>query len=97
MNITAYQAFWITLGLIAQGLFAARMLVQWYASERAGQSVIPKTFWIMSFIGGVLMVAYACCWLKDPVIIIGQIAGLWIYARNLALCKPSSTEKCANA
>lgn len=91
--MTAYQAFWITLGLIAQGLFACRMLVQWWASERAGQSVIPKTFWIMSFIAGVLMVAYAC-WRQDPVIIIGQIAGLWIYARNLALCKTPASARC---
>ena len=30
---------WLAFGLIAQLLFAARFLVQWIASERAGKSV----------------------------------------------------------
>ena len=39
--------WWVLLGLIAQGLFTMRFLVQWIASERAGHSVIPLAFWIV--------------------------------------------------
>lgn len=81
------QAFWLTIGVIAQTLFAGRMLVQWWASERAGQSVVPRTFWTLSFIGGALMLAYAC-WRQDPIFVVGQLGGLIVYSRNLALFKP---------
>ena len=36
---------WVVLGFVAQGLFTARFLVQWIASERARASVIPVSFW----------------------------------------------------
>lgn len=82
----SYQAFWLTIGAVAQTLFAGRMLVQWWASERAGQSVVPRTFWILSFFGGALMLAYAC-WRQDPIFVVGQLSGLLVYGRNLALFK----------
>lgn len=78
------QAFWLGVGAVAQVLFAGRMLVQWWASERAGKSVVPRAFWILSFVGGALMLAYSC-WRQDPIFMIGQLSGLFIYARNLTL------------
>ena len=33
--------WWVVLGIVAQGLFTMRFMVQWIASERAGHSVIP--------------------------------------------------------
>lgn len=72
------------LGFIAQGLFSARFLVQWIASERAGKSVVPLAFWFLSVAGGALLLVYAI-WRKDPVFILGQGAGLVVYARNLIL------------
>lgn len=36
------------VGLIGQGMFSMRFIVQWLASERAGKSVIPFSFWIFS-------------------------------------------------
>ena len=36
---------WILFGFIAQGLFTMRFVVQWIASERAGESIVPHTFW----------------------------------------------------
>ena len=84
-----HQAFWLTIGVIAQVLFAGRMIVQWWASERAGQSVVPREFWTLSCAGGCLMLAYAC-WRQDPIFVIGQIGGLVVYSRNLALWKTNS-------
>jgi len=73
---------WVLLGWFAQALFTARFLVQWVASERAGKSVVPVAFWVFSVLGGALLLVYAI-WRQDPVFIVGQGAGLFIYARNL--------------
>ncbi len=43
--------FWIILGFSAQLLFSLRFLVQWIVSEKKGQSVIPTSFWYLSFFG----------------------------------------------
>ena len=77
-------AIWLTIGLIGQGLFSARFLVQWLASERAGRSVIPHLFWYLSLAGGLTLLAYAL-YRRDPVFIIGQATGAFIYSRNLWL------------
>jgi lipid-A-disaccharide synthase-like uncharacterized protein len=74
--------WWVALGFVAQGLFAMRFVVQWIASERAGRSVIPVTFWMFSLGGGGLLLIYAL-YRKDPVFIAGQALGLLIYGRNL--------------
>ena len=75
---------WVLLGFIAQAMFTGRFLVQWIASERAKRSVVPVAFWTFSLAGGALLLVYALH-RKDPVFIIGQAAGLFIYTRNLFL------------
>ena len=72
----------ILIGYVAQGLFAMRFVVQWIASERAGRSVVPTTFWVFSIGGGLMLLAYAL-YRKDPVFIIGQTFGVFVYLRNL--------------
>ena len=72
----------ILIGYIAQMLFAMRFVVQWIASERAGRSVVPMAFWIYSIGGGVMLLGYAL-YRKDPVFIIGQAFGVFVYLRNL--------------
>ena len=74
----------LVLGFVAQGLFGARFIVQWIASERAKQSVVPTSFWFLSLAGGGLLVVYASL-RKDPVFILGQASALIIYIRNLYL------------
>ena len=72
----------ILIGYIAQILFAMRFVVQWIASERAGRSVVPMAFWIFSIGGGLMLLGYAL-YRKDPVFIIGQAFGVFVYLRNL--------------
>jgi lipid-A-disaccharide synthase-like uncharacterized protein len=74
--------WWVLLGFIAQAFFTARFVVQWLASERAGKSVIPLSFWFLSIGGGVLLFAYAL-YRRDPVFIAGQGFGVFVYLRNL--------------
>jgi len=73
---------WYAVGFVGQGFFFSRFLVQWIASERAGRSVIPMAFWYLSLIGGVTLFIYAVH-IGDPVFILGQSAGAFIYLRNV--------------
>ena len=75
---------WLIIGFIGQALFFMRFLVQWIASERKGESVIPTPFWYFSLAGGLTLLAYAI-YKQDPVFILGQSAGTFIYIRNLVL------------
>jgi lipid-A-disaccharide synthase-like uncharacterized protein len=73
---------WYVVGFLGQAFFFSRFLVQWLASERAGRSVIPLSFWYLSLLGGATLFVYAIH-LGDPVFIIGQSTGAFIYLRNL--------------
>ena len=75
---------WMIIGFGGQGLFSARFIVQWLASERVKRSVIPVAFWYLSLAGGLTLLAYAIH-REDPVIIAGQSAGVFVYLRNLYL------------
>lgn len=77
--------YWLfLLGFGGQFLFASRFVVQWVASERKGESVIPIYFWYLSLVGSLILLTYAIFRL-DPVFIVGQSTGFLIYTRNLML------------
>ena len=59
-----------------------RFFLQWLASEKEGRSLIPRSFWYFSILGGMTLLAYAI-YRQDPVFILGQSTGLLIYARNM--------------
>ncbi len=73
---------WLGIGLLGQAFFSARFVAQWIASERAKKSVVPHAFWFFSVGGGLTLLVYAI-YRRDPVFILGQGAGLFVYARNL--------------
>ena len=87
-------SLWIGIGFAGQLLFTSRFLVQWIASERRRESVIPVAFWWFSLAGGVTLLSYAL-WRRDPVFILGQAMGLVVYARNLALIHAKNREAAA--
>jgi lipid-A-disaccharide synthase-like uncharacterized protein len=78
------EKLWLGIGFAAQLMFSMRFIVQWIASERAKQSIVPEMFWYFSCAGGAMLFAYAI-YRMDPVFILGQGAGLFIYARNIHL------------
>ena len=80
------EHLWLGVGLLGQAFFSMRFLVQWIASERRKESVIPVSFWFFSIGGGLTLLVYAVYRL-DPVFIIGQGAGLFVYLRNLYLIR----------
>ncbi len=79
-----HEHLWLAVGLLGQAFFSMRFLVQWIASERKGESVVPLSFWFFSLGGGLALLLYAL-YRHDPVFIVGQAAGLFVYSRNLYL------------
>ena len=78
------ELLWVLFGFAAQLMFTARVLVQWIASERARESIVPVAFWYFSLAGGLMLLSYAV-YRADPVFILGQALGVVIYLRNLWL------------
>lgn len=77
---------WLAVGLLGQLMFTLRFVVQWIHSERHQKSVIPVSFWYLSLVGGLTVLAYGIHKV-EPVIILGQLPGTFVYARNLMLIK----------
>ena len=83
-SLNQIEIFFLIIGFAGQGLFASRFIVQWIYSERKGESHIPIIFWYLSIFGGIGLLTYAI-FRKDPVIILGQSFGIFVYIRNLFL------------
>ena len=83
-NLNSLEIIFLIIGFVGQGLFASRFIFQWIYSEKIGKSTIPIIFWYLSIFGGIGLLIYAI-FRKDPVIIVGQMFGIFIYTRNLIL------------
>lgn len=88
------EKIWVAVGFIGQGMFFMRFVVQWIASERKRQSVIPPIFWYFSIAGAVLSVAYAIHIDSWP-FTLGQSCGFVVYFRNLYLINRGKREAAA--
>lgn len=76
------------LGYAGQGVFFMRFVVQWIASEKRKESVIPEAFWWISIAGGAITLVYAFVHTPPlPPIIIAQVCANVIYVRNLVLVR----------
>ncbi|MCB1042751.1 MAG: lipid-A-disaccharide synthase N-terminal domain-containing protein [Acidobacteria bacterium] len=77
---------WAVVGLVGQLLFFSRWIVQWAASERIKSSHVPLSFWIISLVGGTLVLIYAIK-IHNLVFVLGQLVGVANYSRNIVLIK----------
>ncbi len=74
--------FVFSIGILAQLLFSARLVVQWIVSERAHKVSSPALFWQLSMVGSILLCLYG--WLRnDFAIIMGQFVSYYIYIWNI--------------
>jgi lipid-A-disaccharide synthase-like uncharacterized protein len=81
---------WLIIGFTGHAFFAMRFVVQWLYSERHRRSLVPTTFWYFSLVGGAILLSYAI-YKRDPVFIVGQAMGLFIYMRFLYLARLEGT------
>ena len=79
------------LGIVSQVLFTFRFVYQWAYSEKIKTSQLPVGFWRLSVLGAALILVYAI-FRKDPVLLIGHIAGITIYIRNIFIWKKQVDE-----
>ena len=91
-SLNQIEIFFLIIGFSGKGLFASRFIVQWIYSEKKGVSTIQIVFWYLSIFGGLGLLTYAI-FRKDPVIISGQLFGIFIYLRNLILIYKKKNEK----
>ncbi|HEY2081732.1 MAG TPA: lipid-A-disaccharide synthase N-terminal domain-containing protein [Verrucomicrobiae bacterium] len=81
----AWTIFWNMIGWIGQLVFFSRFFVQWYATEKKKQVVVPATFWWLSIAGSFLLLVFAVFYDKHYVVIFSY-AFSWIpYTRNLII------------
>ena len=78
------QAPWLEIALLGQSLWCSRFVVQWWASERTGQSHFPLAFWWLSLLGNSLLLAYAVH-LGYAILIAAYLPGPFVQVRNLVL------------
>jgi lipid-A-disaccharide synthase-like uncharacterized protein len=75
---------WKGVGYAGTLIFFSRFLVQWFATEKRKQVVVPQSFWWLSLAGALLLFAYSVH-KRDSVFIICY-AFTWIpYIRNLMI------------
>ncbi len=75
---------WKTVGWLGNAIFASRFFVQWHATEKRKQVVVPAVFWWLSIGGALLLFAYALS--KRDWVFIFAYAFTWIpYIRNLII------------
>jgi lipid-A-disaccharide synthase-like uncharacterized protein len=74
----------ILLGAMGQLTLNVRFVYQWAYSERRKSSLFPFGFWVISIAGSLCVIIYAL-YRSDPVLLIAQLLGLGVYARNIML------------
>lgn len=75
---------WKLVGWLGNVVFFSRFFVQWYATERRKQVVVPAAFWWLSLIGSLALLVYSLRQ-RDSVFIFAYLF-TWIpYIRNLMI------------
>ncbi len=78
--------YWLAFGLLGNACFFSRFLLQWIASERAGESVVPMAFWYLSLVGSLILLVYALR-KQDPIFILAYLPNAAVYIRNITLVR----------
>jgi lipid-A-disaccharide synthase-like uncharacterized protein len=76
---------WKLIGLMGALLFAARWLVQAWATKRAGRPAIPRSFWIISLTGSAMVTAYFIWGKNDSVGILTNLLPASVAIYNLVM------------
>jgi len=80
-----HWSVWKVIGWLGNAVFFSRFFVQWYATEKLKQVVVPTAFWWLSLAGSLLLLSYALFKQHDSVFIFAY-AFTWIpYIRNLII------------
>ncbi|MCF7816903.1 MAG: lipid-A-disaccharide synthase N-terminal domain-containing protein [Kiritimatiellales bacterium] len=81
VNVTG----WKLVGYAGILMFTSRWFVQLWYSKRAGHSVMPRLFWVMSIAGSLLCLLYFTFGKNDSVGIISYVFPMCVAGYNLSL------------
>lgn len=84
---------WKIVGLLGAAMFGCRWVVQAVASRRAGRSIVPPVFWVISITGSLMQLMYFTFYRVDSVGIINTLPPFLVSAYNCWLVfgkKPSN-------
>jgi lipid-A-disaccharide synthase-like uncharacterized protein len=77
-------SIWKVVGWMGNAVFSSSFLVQWYATEKKKQVVVPTVFWWLSLAGSLLLLIYALRQ-TDSVFIYAYLFPWVPYTRNLII------------
>jgi lipid-A-disaccharide synthase len=66
-QIDAFRTWLYPFGFLSSIAFGLRFLIQWWRSEQAQQSLVPRSFWVFSCIGNVLVAIHSLIQLHFPI------------------------------
>ncbi len=76
---------WKLIGYLGILMFTSRWFVQLWYSKKAGRSVMPRLFWVMSIAGSLLCLLYFTFGKNDSVGIISYFFPICVASYNLVL------------
>ena len=50
---------WKIVGWLGNAIFFSRFIVQWYATEKRQQVIVPQAFWWLSLVGSLTLLCYS--------------------------------------
>jgi lipid-A-disaccharide synthase-like uncharacterized protein len=77
--------FWKVIGWLGNCAFFSRFMIQWYASEKKKQVVVPVAFWWLSLVGSLCLLSYSLFFRRDSVFIFANLFNWIPYIRNLMI------------
>jgi lipid-A-disaccharide synthase-like uncharacterized protein len=86
MPTSAASWTWFIVGILGEGVFFMRFVVQWWASEKKKRTVVPMAFWHLSLIGTAMVLAYSV-YIVSWVFILAYSLNVFLYVRNLAIAR----------
>jgi lipid-A-disaccharide synthase-like uncharacterized protein len=83
---TDIPAWLVVLGSLGQITFTFRFVYQWIYSMKKKESHLPVGFWVISLVGSGIIALYGII-RQDPILILGQSMGFFVYTRNIIINK----------
>ena len=76
---------WKVVGLLGALMFGGRWLVQAAASRKAGRSIVPPSFWIISVAGSLMQLLYFTFYKVDSVGVVSTLPPFLVSLYNCRL------------
>ena len=84
LNLEHQNKWLFSLGLVGNAIWCSRFIIAWVQAERQRRALLPLSFWYLSLIGSLLLLAYSLM-RADMVFILGFLFNSIPFLRNIVL------------